>query len=508
MWFATLVAFLGLMSDSLVYSIIIPIIPFKLEQMGYRNISGRVGWLLFAYSAGVVISTPPLASYSERFKNRQIPLILSLTALTLSQLLLMLAQRYWVMCVARFIEGISSSGVLAVGLALICDSTPKKRVGQQIGIAMAGLSIGLLVGPPVAGTLDAKFGYRSPFYFGMAFSTFDLLVRLLVIERKDAIKWGVDPAADPDEVKERSLANDSRALSVHKTSQSVGSSNPFVFRESKKSEIDVGVAPVDETPQHSITPLDVLFKILTSARAMVCVFSTFVYGFMYSGQETVLVVHLARVYGLGAYESGLAFVAAVIPTLISMPLGGYFSDNKGAEWVAFVSLLFGIPFWGIITIHCNLVQFLAIFAIEILFTSALVSPLLTELAAVSRSIEGVGYAHVYGCFNLAYGIGTSVGPILSGQIYDTVSDGWTVISILILCHLVVCLFLSLAFTGERPLLRRALGHFDKQGEGLGNTLGMRVLGDGPMQESGSRPEISLDSTPPIAVPQRAHWKTR
>lgn len=39
----------GLMSDTLVYSIIIPIIPFKLEQMGYRKVSGRVGWLLFAY---------------------------------------------------------------------------------------------------------------------------------------------------------------------------------------------------------------------------------------------------------------------------------------------------------------------------------------------------------------------------------------------------------------------------------------------------------------------------
>ena len=112
----------------------------------------------------------------------------------------------------------------------------------------------------------------------MAFSTFDLLVRLLVIERKDAIKWGIDPAADPDEIKEPRLANDSRALLVHERSQSVGSSSPLVLREAKKSEVVVGVASVDDTPQHSITPLDVLFKLLTSARAMVCVFSTFVYG--------------------------------------------------------------------------------------------------------------------------------------------------------------------------------------------------------------------------------------
>jgi len=66
-----------------------------------------------------VTATPPLASCSERFKNRQIPLIIALLALILSQLLLMLANYYWVMCVARIIQGISSSAVLTVGLPLM-----------------------------------------------------------------------------------------------------------------------------------------------------------------------------------------------------------------------------------------------------------------------------------------------------------------------------------------------------------------------------------------------------
>jgi len=37
------------MSDTVVYSIVIPVMPFQLKQMGYHNISGRLGWLLFAY---------------------------------------------------------------------------------------------------------------------------------------------------------------------------------------------------------------------------------------------------------------------------------------------------------------------------------------------------------------------------------------------------------------------------------------------------------------------------
>lgn len=133
---------------------------------------------------------------------------------------------------------------------------------------------------------------------------------------------------------------------------------------------------------------------------------------MYSGQETVIILHLSRVYGLDVYKAGIAFIAAVAPTLISLPLTGYFSDNKGAEWVAFLSLLFGIPWWGLITLKSGLARFLAVFAFEseipsfrslcvsnrcvvALFTSGLVSPLMTELAAVSRSIEGVGCEHTF-----------------------------------------------------------------------------------------------------------------
>lgn len=37
------------MTDLLVYSIVIPVLPFQLERLGYSNISGLVGWLLFGY---------------------------------------------------------------------------------------------------------------------------------------------------------------------------------------------------------------------------------------------------------------------------------------------------------------------------------------------------------------------------------------------------------------------------------------------------------------------------
>lgn len=37
------------MTDALVYSIVIPVLPFQLERLGYDHVSGLTGWLLFAY---------------------------------------------------------------------------------------------------------------------------------------------------------------------------------------------------------------------------------------------------------------------------------------------------------------------------------------------------------------------------------------------------------------------------------------------------------------------------
>ena len=50
--------------------------------------------------------------------------------------------------------------------------------------------------------------------------------------------------------------------------------------------------------------------------------------------------------------------------MISAPCAGYFSDNYGAEWVSFLSLLLSIPWWGAITLKGSLVQFLAFYLFE------------------------------------------------------------------------------------------------------------------------------------------------
>lgn len=134
-----------------VYSIVIPVLPFHLEKLGYTGISARLGWILFAYvliyssiphsmadqttvwwdghlcavdrllvlRAHPFIATFPIAALSERFNDRKISLILGMLALIGSQVLLMESRKYWTMILARFLQGVSSTMVWVVGLALL-----------------------------------------------------------------------------------------------------------------------------------------------------------------------------------------------------------------------------------------------------------------------------------------------------------------------------------------------------------------------------------------------------
>jgi DHA1 family solute carrier family 18 vesicular amine transporter 1/2 len=172
----------GITTDLLAYSIIIPVIPFQLERLKYHKVSALTGWLLCAYvcitttllshlliesltvrwagplcvthsrpllATHVLSATIPIAMYSERTTSRRTPLVIGLIALLASQVLFMEAPNYALMAIARALQGISSSMVWIVGLALLlvtslqfdvfhthslrsCDTAPEKKVGRQL----------------------------------------------------------------------------------------------------------------------------------------------------------------------------------------------------------------------------------------------------------------------------------------------------------------------------------------------------------------------------------------
>lgn len=57
--------------------------------------------------------------FSERYSARQYPLVSGIIILIGSQIMLMEAPVYWLMCLARVLQGIGSTMVWVVGMALL-----------------------------------------------------------------------------------------------------------------------------------------------------------------------------------------------------------------------------------------------------------------------------------------------------------------------------------------------------------------------------------------------------
>ena len=66
----------GITTDFLIYSIIIPVMPFHLQALGYTDISALVGYLLFAYvridRPSVCIFSPTWFSFRHLVKRPRI----------------------------------------------------------------------------------------------------------------------------------------------------------------------------------------------------------------------------------------------------------------------------------------------------------------------------------------------------------------------------------------------------------------------------------------------------
>jgi hypothetical protein len=107
----------------------------------------------------------------------------------------------------------------------------------------------------------------------MIIISIDLLGRLLVIERKDSIPWGVDPAACSSATASVEEGRPEPTNEVESALPSATSHN----EDGISSEERTSQRPPSYRPVH-LTPLGVFMKLLGSSRAMTCILSTMVYG--------------------------------------------------------------------------------------------------------------------------------------------------------------------------------------------------------------------------------------
>lgn len=190
---------LAIFTDILFYGLIVPVIPFSLTvQVGIpdHEVQQWTAILLACYNITLFVGSPLAGFYADRTTSRRLPLLLGLFALAGSTLLLCLGKTVALLVVGRLLQGLSAAIVWSVGLALLAD-TMGRNIGYAMGYVAIAMSVGLLVAPVIGGAVYAAAGYYAVYYIAFAVIFCDIVLRLVLIEKKVARQWITDDEAAP-----------------------------------------------------------------------------------------------------------------------------------------------------------------------------------------------------------------------------------------------------------------------------------------------------------------------
>ncbi|KAG0365907.1 hypothetical protein BGZ54_006059 [Gamsiella multidivaricata] len=373
------------------YGIIVPIIPFIVSDK-VQGGATDTGLLLATYAIGILLSSPLFGVLGDYFVSRRVPMLIGLVGMLLSTVLFMFATNFYIFLLARLLQGVAGGSVWTLGLALITDVFPAHTLGVQMGKALIGYTLGLMMGPPLGGILYERGGYQAPFIFCCIITMIDFGCRALIIEEREEIVRTL---------REKGMRN-----------------------EASEEEAEVVAIRRQERLEESTS----FWKLVKNKRLLGCIIVTACNAFVFSGAEPTVPLHLASTFNLTSERIGLVFMAFSLPTLTA-PLSGALSDKIGAKVICSVSLIIcacSIAAAGFYQHSLSMIVIL--FVVIGMSGTAVLTPVLGELSAVVRTTgTGDGFARAYAMFNMAFSIGVLIGPVVSGIVYE--HFGFTALSL-------------------------------------------------------------------------------
>ncbi|XP_037949450.1 synaptic vesicular amine transporter isoform X2 [Teleopsis dalmanni] len=329
--------------------------------------------ILFASKAFVQLLVNPIVGPLTHRIGYSIPMFAGFVIMFLSTLIFAFGRSYLVLFIARALQGIGSSCSSVSGMGMLADRyTDDKERGNAMGIALGGLALGVLIGPPFGGIMYEFIGKSAPFLVLSALALGDGLLQLFMLQ----------PSIQHAESEPPSL----KALI----------SDPYIL-------IAAGA--------------------ITFANMGIAML------------EPSLPLWMVDNMGATRWEQGVAFLPASISYLIGTNLFGPLGHKIGRWFAACLGLviiggcLIMIPTATSIT-HLIIPNAGLGFAIGMVDSS-----MMPELGYLVDIRHSAVYGSVYALGDVAFCVGFAVGPALSGTLVKSIGFEWMLFGIAIICFL-------------------------------------------------------------------------
>lgn len=334
--------------DMLAYTLVIPVLPSYAAILGADAVA--IGIIYGAYSASLLLFSIPFGILSDRIGRRPI-MVLGMLSLAATGAIFAFSADAATLVAARLLQGASGAATWSAGLAMVSDTSGPGERGRRLGLAMAAMSAGTLVGPVVGGVLYDRLGYGPTFILPSALAAAVGLAFLLV---------GEPPA---------------RAASPP------ASRRPH-SRHARRAFLAIALAAV-------------------AGAAAYGVLEPFFPAFVYDAYDATPTM------------AGLAFGAMSLLAVVSQPIvGGLYDAHGGRFLVAAGFAASALAAAGCVAMPSFFLT-AAVFSLLGITMGFALTPLLPMLSDLDGG-EGDGQGMAYGAYNTLFSLGLAAGPLAGG----------------------------------------------------------------------------------------------
>jgi MFS family permease len=423
-WFIMFVVAFATGTDIFMYGLIVPVTPTALkERVGIPedNIQSWTSILLALYSAALLAFAPVVGYIADRAESRRWPLLVGLVALAAATALLCVGTHIALWVVGRLFQGAAAAVVWTAGLALMVDTVGKDDLGQAIGYVSMAISVGTLAGPLLGGVVYEDGGYYAVFGLAFAFIALDIILRLLLIERRHAVKW-LAPEMTP-------LSADGHQPTEKKSGEI--SERPDLPTNGSEPREPQTPSPPSRNALERVTIL------LSSPRLVVSVWGYFIISIVLTSFDSVLPLFVQGTFGWQQSGQGLIFIPLMVPHVLD-PVTGFIIDKypKSCRYLAAGAFLASVPVMVLLRFVTDKsmqhkILLCALLACVGLCFAVAMPPLITEVFFAVKEKEdktpdifgrGGAMALAFGLSNMGFAAGSLIGPFFAGFIRQ--EAGW------------------------------------------------------------------------------------
>ena len=304
----------------------------------------------------------------------------------------------------------------------------RRSYANQIQI-FSFISVGELFAPVAGGALYAKAGYGAVAGLAVGVLIIDLIMRLLVIEKKIAIRYDEKQGARNDAHQDSQERNDSSQEDTEdqqdETAGLLGT----------KKESDAFYIPPDQPKIVRQIPLLYCFKNPSLVLAQMVAFmqATLIAAF-----DATIPTHANELFGFDSLKSALLFIPLGVMNCLIGPIAGWAIDRYGPKPLAVLGYLYLVPALIVLRIPQaepypqQSILYGGLLGVCGVGLAVIGAPSIVEAGSVvekyhKRNPEFFGengpYGQLYSINSMVFCLGLTVGPLLGGGLTESIGYG-------------------------------------------------------------------------------------